>query len=51
MHTQMRGGDMRGGSMLSVALDADAEQTAAVVGRLRLFAIPPSLGGVEFLVL
>ncbi|WP_206336147.1 trans-sulfuration enzyme family protein [Streptomyces torulosus] len=43
---QMRGG----GGMLSAVLDADAEQTAAVVDRLRLFAIAPSLGGVESLV-
>jgi cystathionine gamma-synthase/methionine-gamma-lyase len=43
---QMRGG----GGMLSAVLDADADQTAAVVDRLRLFAIAPSLGGVESLV-
>jgi cystathionine gamma-synthase len=43
---QMRGG----GGMLSAVLDATAEQTAAVVDRLRLFAIAPSLGGVESLV-
>jgi cystathionine gamma-synthase/methionine-gamma-lyase len=43
---QMRGG----GGMLSAVLDADAGQTAAVVDRLRLFAIAPSLGGVESLV-
>jgi cystathionine gamma-synthase/methionine-gamma-lyase len=43
---QMRGG----GGMLSVVLNADADQTAAVVDRLRLFAIAPSLGSVESLV-
>jgi len=44
---QMRGG----GGMLSAVLDATAEETAAVVDRLRLFAIAPSLGGVESLVI
>jgi len=44
--TQMRGG----GGMLSAVLDATADQTAAVVDRLRLFAIAPSLGGVESLI-
>jgi cystathionine gamma-synthase len=39
-----------GGGMLSVVLDATADQTAAVVDRSRLFAIAPSLGGVESLV-
>ncbi|MGA5443330.1 PLP-dependent transferase [Streptomyces griseoincarnatus] len=43
---QMRGG----GGMLSAVLDANTERTAAVVDRLRLFAIAPSLGGVESLV-
>lgn len=43
---QMRGG----GGMLSAILDASADQTAAVVDRLRLFSIAPSLGGVESLV-
>lgn len=43
---QMRGG----GGMLSFVLDATAEQTAAVVDRLQLFSIAPSLGGVESLV-
>lgn len=43
---QMRGG----GGMLSVVLDGTAAQTAAVVDQLRLFAIAPSLGGVESLV-
>ncbi|AQS65956.1 PLP-dependent aspartate aminotransferase family protein [Streptomyces pactum] len=43
---QMRGG----GGMLSAVLNADADQTAAVVDRLLLFAIAPSLGGVESLV-
>ncbi|MDW4911076.1 PLP-dependent transferase [Streptomyces sp. ADMS] len=41
---------MRVGGMLSAVLDAGAGQTAAVVDRLRLFAIAPSLGGVESLV-
>ncbi|MGV0633972.1 PLP-dependent aspartate aminotransferase family protein [Mycolicibacillus trivialis] len=41
---------MRGhGGMVSLVLDATAEQTAAVVDRLRLFAIAGSLGGVESL--
>ncbi|OBJ70419.1 PLP-dependent aspartate aminotransferase family protein [Mycobacterium sp. 1274756.6] len=41
---------MRGhGGMLSLVLDATAAQTAAVVDRLRLFAIAGSLGGVESL--
>ncbi|WP_432945728.1 trans-sulfuration enzyme family protein [Kribbella sp. CA-253562] len=44
--TQMRGG----GGMLSAVLDATGDQTAAVVDRLRLFAIAPSLGGVEALI-
>ncbi|MGJ5894659.1 trans-sulfuration enzyme family protein [Streptomyces niveiscabiei] len=39
-----------GGGMLSAVLDADAAGTAAVVDRLTLFAIAPSLGGVESLV-
>lgn len=39
-----------GGGMLSTVLDATAAETAAVVDRLRLFAIAPSLGGVESLV-
>jgi len=43
---QMRGG----GGMVSFILDGNAEQTAAAVDRLRLFAIAPSLGGVESLV-
>jgi cystathionine beta-lyase/cystathionine gamma-synthase len=38
------------GGILSALLDANAEQAAAVVDRLRLFAIGPSLGGVESLV-
>lgn len=45
--TQMTGGH---GGMLSFTLHATGEQTAAVVDRLRLFAIAPSLGGVESLV-
>jgi cystathionine gamma-synthase len=44
--TQMRGG----GGMLSFVVDSTAEQTAAVVDRLQLFSIAPSLGGVESLV-
>lgn len=43
---QMRGG----GGMLSFVLDATAKQAAAVVDRLQLFSIAPSLGGVESLV-
>jgi cystathionine gamma-synthase len=43
---QMRGG----GGMLSFVLDATAKETAAVVDRLQLFSIAPSLGGVESLV-
>jgi cystathionine gamma-synthase/methionine-gamma-lyase len=43
---QMRGG----GGMVTFVVDADADGTAAVVDRLRLFAIAPSLGGVESLV-
>jgi cystathionine gamma-synthase len=43
---QMRGG----GGMVSFIFDGDAAATAAVVDRLRLFAIGPSLGGVESLV-
>ncbi|WP_018602689.1 PLP-dependent aspartate aminotransferase family protein [Mycobacterium sp. 155] len=38
------------GGMLSVILDADVQQTASVVDKLRLFSIAPSLGGVESLV-
>lgn len=42
---------MRGfGGMLSFVVRGDAKQTAAVVDRLKLFAIAPSLGGVESLV-
>jgi cystathionine beta-lyase/cystathionine gamma-synthase len=44
--TQMRGG----GGLLSFVVDATAAQTAAVVDRLQLFSIAPSLGGVESLV-
>ncbi|GAC1460894.1 MAG: hypothetical protein PVSMB1_11160 [Gemmatimonadaceae bacterium] len=36
--------------MLSFVFDGDARQTAAVVDKLRLFTIAPSLGGVESLV-
>jgi cystathionine gamma-synthase/methionine-gamma-lyase len=39
-----------GGGMVSFVFDGDATQTAAVIDRLRLFAIAPSLGGVESLV-
>jgi len=39
-----------GGGMVSFVYDGDATATAAVVDRLRLFAIAPSLGGVESLV-
>jgi cystathionine gamma-synthase/methionine-gamma-lyase len=38
------------GGMLSFVLDGDAGTTAAMVDRLRLFSIAPSLGGVESLV-
>jgi cystathionine gamma-synthase/methionine-gamma-lyase len=38
------------GGMVSFIADADATGTAAIVDRLRLFAIAPSLGGVESLV-
>jgi len=42
---------MRGfGGMVSFVLDGDAAAAAAVVDRLRLFTIAPSLGGVESLV-
>ncbi len=42
---------MRGfGGMLSFVYDGDAEATAAVVDRLRIFSIAASLGGVESLV-
>ena len=43
---QMRGG----GGMVSFLYDGDAAATAAMIDRLRLFAIAPSLGGVESLV-
>jgi len=43
---QMHGG----GGMVSFIYDGDAAATARVVDRLRLFAIAPSLGGVESLV-
>ncbi len=36
--------------MVSVVFDGDASATAAVVDRLRLFTIAPSLGGAESLV-
>ncbi len=38
------------GGMLTLELDADTAATTAFVDRLRLFAIAPSLGGVESLV-
>ncbi len=38
------------GGMLTLEVDADTAGTAAVVDRLKLFAIAPSLGGVESLV-
>ena len=42
---------MRGfGGMLSFVYDGDAQDTAAVVDRLRVFSIAASLGGVESLV-
>jgi cystathionine gamma-synthase len=42
---------MRGfGGMISFVFDGDADATAAVVDRLRLFTIAASLGGVESLV-
>lgn len=42
---------MRGfGGMLSFVFDGGAEETAAVVDRLRIFSIAASLGGVESLV-
>jgi len=42
---------MRGfGGMLSFVLVGDAKETAAVIDRLRIFSIAPSLGGVESLV-
>jgi cystathionine gamma-synthase len=42
---QMRGG----GGILSFVVDGDAAQTAAVVDRLQLISLAPSLGGVESL--
>lgn len=44
--TQMRGP----GGMLSFLVDGDATTAAAVVDRLRVFSIAPSLGGAESLV-
>lgn len=42
---------MRGfGGMLSCVLRGDANSTAAMIDRLKLFSIAPSLGGVESLV-
>lgn len=38
------------GGMISFVVDGDASATAAVVDRLKLFSIGPSLGGVESLV-
>jgi cystathionine gamma-synthase len=42
---QMRGG----GGILSFVVDGDAAQTAAVVDRLQLISLAPSLGGVDSL--
>ena len=44
--TQMRGF----GGMISFLFAGDAHQTAALVDRLKIFSIAPSLGGVESLV-
>ena len=38
------------GGMISFVIDGDAQETAGVVDRLKLFSIAPSLGGVESLV-
>jgi len=38
------------GGMLAIEVDGDGAETTSVVDRLRLFAIAPSLGGVESLV-
>ena len=38
------------GGMLSIEIDGTREQTSAIVDRLKLFKIAPSLGGVESLV-
>jgi cystathionine gamma-synthase len=38
------------GGMLSIEVDGTREQTSAIVDRLKLFKIAPSLGGVESLV-
>ncbi len=38
------------GGMISFVIDGNAQETAAVVDRLKLFSIAPSLGGVESLV-
>ncbi len=38
------------GGMISFVIDGDAQETADVVDRLKLFSIAPSLGGVESLV-
>lgn len=46
VQAQMRGG----GGMLSFVVRGGAKEAATVVDRLRLFAIAPSLGGVESLV-
>lgn len=37
------------GGMLTIEVEADAVGAAAVVDRLKIFAIAPSLGGVESL--
>ena len=38
------------GGMISFVIDGNAQETATVVDRLKLFSIAPSLGGVESLV-
>ena len=38
------------GGMISFVIDGDAQQAAAIVDRLQLFSIAPSLGGVESLI-
>ena len=38
------------GGMISFVIDGDAQETASVVDRLKLFSIAPSLGSVESLV-
>ena len=38
------------GGMISFVIDGNVQETAAVVDRLKLFSLAPSLGGVESLV-